>query len=80
MSSLPIAPANAKLGFAAIFRVAIYCHLRIRMCLIGLTPLQFSKRLCCRPHDELVNIDIRRLLDGKGNGSGNGVGFDGNVG
>ena len=36
MSSLPIAPANAKVGFAAISRVAINCYRCIRMYIIGL--------------------------------------------
>ena len=35
-----------------------------------------SERLHCRPHDDLVDIDIGRLLDGKGDGSGNGIGFN----
>ena len=35
-----------------------------------------SERLHCWPHDELVDINIGRLLDGECDGSCNGIGFD----
>ena len=44
-----IAPANAKVGLAAISRVAIYCHRSIRMYIIGLTPFALADPFCSGP-------------------------------